>query len=145
MTAGLDDVFNNDERTVDPHRPNSARELIAGTCGSDPYEAIQELREAGRRKAKAAGVCFQLEKERHVVLAQVASSIAAEHPDYSEAKLTRLARASKRYHSHVVATAAATEELELAGSEYWAIRSELEWDKTAVAHTNAMSRLEEPL
>ena len=62
----------------------------------------------------------------------------------SEAKLDRLARSDERYKRHVASIAAAIEERELAKSEYWAVRSLLEWDKTSVAHLNAMTRLEDP-
>ena len=63
--------------------------------------------------------------------------------DLSEARLTRLAKGDERYRNHVNGVAAAMEESELAQSAYWAIRAELEWDRAAVAHLNAMSRLDD--
>ena len=126
--------------------PEAARELLAANIGSDPYEKIEELRQIGARKASADGVAYQLEHERHIVLAQLASEYATLHArdNLSEAKLDRLARSDERYKRHVASIAAAIEERELAKSEYWAVRSLLEWDKTSVAHLNAMTRLEDP-
>lgn len=117
---------------------------MCASIGSDPYARIEELREAGERKARASGVAYQLERERKSILARLASEYARTHADenLSEAKLDRLARADDRYQTHIKGTAAAIEEKERANSEYWAIRSLLEWDKTAVAHLNALSRLE---
>lgn len=130
----------------EPHEEHSARELLVGSLGSDPWERLEELREAGRRKAQAEGVAYQMERERKAVLARIASEYARAHADQnlSEAKLDRLARADDRYRKHLEGTAVAIEEREEAQSEYWAIRSELEWDRASVAHLNAMSKLEEP-
>lgn len=127
-------------------REKSAREAIVHTLGSDPWERIEGLREAGRRKAEAQGVAYQMERERKALLARIASEYARTHAEknLSEAKLDRLARADERYQRHLEGTASAIEERELATSEYFAIRSVLEWDRAAVAHENALSRLEEP-
>lgn len=132
--------------SADGHTEGSARELLAASLGSDPFERLEDLREAGRRKAKATGVAYQLDHERHAVLARLSTEYARTHANQnlSEAKLDRLARADDRYQKHLEGTAAAMEEKELAESEYWAMRSELEWDRAAIAHINALSRLEEP-
>lgn len=129
-----------------PITGEDARELLAASIGSDPYERIEELRQLGERKAEASGVAYQMERERKPMLARIATEYARLHADedLSEAKLERLARADERYRNHIEGTAAAIKERELANSEYWAVRSLLEWDKTAVAHLNALSRLEEP-
>ena len=128
------------------HTAHSAREVLAAHVGSDPYARIEELREVGRRKAEAQGVAYQLDHERKSLLARLASEYARTHADQSlsEAKLERLARADQRYQTHIEGTAAAIERREFANSEYWAIRSELEWDKSAIAHLNVLTRLEEP-
>lgn len=128
------------------HTAGSARELLATHVGSDPYERIEELRQIGHRKAEAEGVAYQLEHERKSLLARLATEYARTHSDksMSEAKLERLARADERYAAHIKGTAVAIENRERANSEYWAIRSELEWDRAAIAHLNALSRLEEP-
>ena len=127
--------------------PEAARELLAANLGSDPFEKIEELRSIGTRKARAEGVAYQLEHERKIVLAQLANEYASAHAKeaLSEAKLDRLARADERYQNHIKGLAAAIEERELARSEYWRVRTVLEWDAKTIAHTNAMSRLEEPV
>lgn len=127
------------------HTPRGARELIAGSLGDDPYVRIEALREAGRRKARAEGVAYQMEHERKIVLSRVASQLAQVHAreKVSEAKLERLALASDEYQKHIRGTAAAIEEREEANSEYWALKAELLWDEKAVSHLNAMSRLDE--
>lgn len=127
------------------HTPRGARELLVGSLGADPYERIEAIREAGKRKAAAEGVAYQMEHERHVVLARIASEIAQAHAkqQLSEARLDRMARADDRYRKHIRGTAAAIEEKELASSEYWALRSLEEWDARSIAHLNAMSRLDE--
>lgn len=132
------------QRPVSEHTPHSARELLVGSLGSDPWRSIERLREAGERRAQAVGVCTQLEHERKIILKRVASEYAREHPKYSEAKLDRLARADERYANHIRGLAAATEEKSHSESEYWAIRSELEWDQKAIAHLNQVARLGEP-
>ena len=33
------------------HSPHSARELLVGSLGSDPYETLQELNEVGKELA----------------------------------------------------------------------------------------------
>ena len=127
------------------HTPQSARELLVAAVGSDPYATIEELERLGRNKAEAEGVAYQLEKETKSVLARIASDYAGDRTEnLSEAKLERLARADQRYLDHIKGVAVAIERRELANSEYWAIKSELEWDRAALAHLNAMSRLGEP-
>jgi hypothetical protein len=119
---------------------------MAASLGSDPWERLEELRRAGERKARAIGVAYQLEHEMKIMLSKIAGDIARVHSDenLSEARLDRLARASEGFHTHVKGTSAAIEQREKAESEYWAIRSELEWDRSSIAHVNALSRLEEP-
>ena len=126
--------------------PSEARDLLAANIGSDPYEKIEELRDIGARKARAEGQAYRLEHERKIVLAQLANEYASAHAKdaLSEAKLDRLARADSRYQQHIAGLAAAIEERELARSEYWRVRTILEWDGRTVAHANAMSRLENP-
>jgi hypothetical protein len=129
------------------HSRHSARELLAGSIGSDPYARIEEMRECGSRKAEAEGVAYQLEHETKSVLARLSSEYATTHnaEALSEAKLQRMALADPRYVEHVRMTGKAVARREHARGEYWAIRSELEWDRASVAHLNALSRLEEPV
>jgi len=128
------------------HASGSARELLSATLGSDPWQRIEELREIGQRKAEAEGLAYQMEHERKHVLSKIASEYASTHAkeQLSEAKLDRMAHADSRYLDFIKGSAVAIEKREMANSEYWAVRSELEWDRAAVAHSNAMSRLEEP-
>ena len=123
-----------------------ARGLLSATLGSDPWDKVEELREIGARKAEAEGVAYQMERERKHLLAKLASEFAVAHAreNMSEAKLERMARADERYITHIKGTAAAIQKKELAKSEYWAVRSELEWDRAAVAHHNALTRLDDP-
>lgn len=125
---------------------DDARELLASNFDTDPYEKIEELRQIGIRKAKAEGMWYQLEHERKIVLAQIANDLATIHAKekLSEAKLDRMARADSRYLIHIKGLAAAVEERELTRSEYWAIKSMLEFDRASIAHLNALSRLELP-
>ena len=126
--------------------PDDARELLASNFDSDPYEKIEELGGVGARKARAEGVAFQLEHERKIVLAKIANELATVHAKekLSEAKLDRMARADPRYQTHIEGLSAAVEERELARSEYWQIRTVLEFDRASIAHLNALSRLELP-
>ena len=126
--------------------PDDARELLASNFDSDPYEKIEELSGVGARKARAEGVAFQLEHERKIVLAKIANELATVHAKekLSEAKLDRMARADPRYQTHIEGLSAAVEERELARSEYWQIRTVLEFDRASIAHLNALSRLELP-
>lgn len=126
-----------------PHAPHSAREVLVGNLGRDPYEGIEQLREIGERKAKAEGIAYELDKAKDAVLARITSEIATAHSgeSLSEAKLERMAKADPRYHEHIRKAAEATAERERAHSEYWAIKAELEWDQEALRHLNHMSRL----
>lgn len=122
----------------------NAKELVVASLGGeDPWQQIEEIREAGKRKARAAGIAYQMEHERHAVLARIASEVAQAHAreNLSEAKLDRLARSDPRYQRHLEGTAAAIEEREAAESSYWALRSVLEWNRTAVAHENVLAQL----
>jgi hypothetical protein len=51
-------------------------------------------------------------------------------------------RADQRYRAHIAGLGAAVEERDIARSEYAAQRATLEWDRAAVAHLNALSRLD---
>ena len=129
-----------------PRTQDDARELLASNFSSDPYKQIEELRGIGARKARAEGVAYRLEHERKIILARIANEIATVHAKekLSEAKLDRMARADSRYQIHIEGLGAAVEERELARSEYWAIKSLLEFDRASIAHLNALSRLELP-
>ena len=132
----------------DVRTPDAARELLAANfqAGVGFVELVEQLREIGKRKAQAEGVAYELEHGRHVVLSRLATEFSVAHSKepLSEAKLERMARADPRYGEHIKRTAKALEERDLARSEYWAIKSLLEWDRASVAHLNALSRLEEP-
>lgn len=134
---------------VSRRTPEAARELISShfAGGTTPYERIEELRQIGAKKAEAEGVSYQLEHERKIVLARLANEYATAHSKHplSEAKLDRLSRADHRYQNHIEGLAVAIENREKWRSEYWAIKSLLEWDKAAIAHLNALSKLEEPI
>jgi hypothetical protein len=121
-----------------------ARESVRATIGQDPFELLEELREAGRRKAKAEGLAYQLEEQRKIVLCSIQNELSVVHAreKLSEAKLERMARADPRYEAHIRGTAAAIEEREAASAAYWALQSDLQWCEKTLAHANAMSRLE---
>jgi len=123
---------------------DDARDLMSANMGSDPFEKIEELREIGARKARAEGVAYQMEHERKIVLATLASEYASMHAreNLSEAKLDRLARADHRYQKHIAGLAQAVEDREMCRSEYWAVKSELLWQEKVVSHLNAVSRLD---
>lgn len=126
-------------------RESSAVErLLASLDGMDPFERIEALRQAGRRKAEAEGRAYQMDHTRKALLSRLATEIAAAHPkqSISEAKLERLARADPRYQTHLDGTAEAMREREEATAAYYTIRAELEWMRAAVAHENALSRIE---
>lgn len=133
---------------LDPQRQreDTALQRLAATLGEDPFVTIEELRQAGRRKATAEGVAYRMEHERKVLLARVANEIAVTHAKeaLSEAKIDRLARADERYMTLIKGLEAAVEERELANSEYWALRAHLEWLRAAISHDNVLARLGEP-
>jgi hypothetical protein len=124
-----------------------ARDLVQAQLGSDPYQLIEQIREAGKRWAAAIGVESELDHRRKIVLAQISSAYAdqieARGERVVESAVERLARADEQYHKHIRKWAAAQVELKIAESEYWALRSELEWDRAAIAHYNALARIEE--
>ena len=124
--------------------PEAARELIGSHFDVSPYEQIETMRQTGHRKAIAEGRVVQLEHQRHIVLATVQNELATVHAKakLSEAKLDRMARADQRYQTHIAGLGAAVEERDIARSEYAAQRATLEWDRAAIAHLNALSRLE---
>ena len=132
----------------DVRTPDAARELLAATfpAGQGPYELVEQLRAVGERKARGEGVAYELEHGRQIVISRLATEFSVAHSkeNLSEAKLERMARADPRYGDHIKRTAKALEERDTARSEYWAIKSLLEWDRASVAHLNALSRLEEP-
>jgi hypothetical protein len=124
--------------------PEAARALISSHFDVSPYEQIEAMRSAGRRKAIAEGRSVQLEHQRHIMLATIANELAVAHVKerLSEAKLDRMSRADPRYRDHVAGLSAAVEERDIARSEYAAQRATLEWDRAAIAHLNALSRLD---
>lgn len=126
------------------HLPGSARETLSATIGRDPWEGVEELRQAGERKARAEGQAYQLEAETKIVLARLMNELAVVHmkEKLAENKLERMARADDRYRDHIRAVAKAVEERERATSAYYAIKSELEWDAHAAYHLNALAKLE---
>ena len=136
-------------KRVQRRTPESARELLRSNFAgeSDPWEKIESLREIGKEKAKWEGVSFQLEHERKIMLATIANEIATAHAKepLSEAKLDRMARADARYGNHIKGLSEAIRKREYCKSEYWAVKSDLEWDRAAIAHLNALSKLEEPV
>lgn len=146
----FDALGSTNERTRSPEqraRESSAVErLLASLDGMDPFERIEALREAGKRKAKAEGRAYQMDHTRKALLSRLATEIAASRPkeSMSEAKLERLARADPRYQTHLDGTAAAMEDRELAQSEYWTIKATLLWMEKVVSHENAHMRLENP-
>ena len=123
--------------------PEAARELIGSHFDVSPYEQIEVMRQTGHRKAIAEGRVGQLEHQRHIMLATIANEYAVTHSKekLSEAKLDRLSRADQRYLAHVTGLGAAVEERDHARSEYAAQRATLEWDRAAIAHLTALSRL----
>ena len=129
--------------------PDAVRDLLSANFPPDqgPYELVEKLRVVGERKARAEGVAYQLEHERSIILSRLATefSLAYNKESISEAKLERMARADPRYGEHIKKTAKALEERDVTRSEYWALKSLLEWDRASVAHLNALSRLEEPV
>ena len=148
-TSGEGEISRTDKLRGDGWRPRTqddARELLASNFPTDPYKKIEELREIGARKARAEGMACQLEHERKIVLARIANDLAMVHAKekLSEAKLDRMARADPRYQVHIEGLGAAVEERELSRSEYWAVKSLLEFDRASIAHLNALSRLESP-
>lgn len=133
------------EELLAGHPAGSARELLGVHIGADPYEGVRSLEQIGDAKAAATGVAYQLEQGRKTLLAQLATEYARLHSDknLSEAKLDRLARADQRYVEHIKKTADAIETRERLQSRYWAVRSELEWDRASIAHLNALTKLDE--
>lgn len=127
--------------------PGEAVALMVHTLGDDPFELIQQLEEAGRVKAKAAGTLVQMDKLKdtlHAKLrAEYARGFAQEKKKIVEAQLDRLAYADDRYRAHINGLAAATEAKEDADAAYWTIRAKLEWLRAALAHYNALTRLDE--
>ena len=121
---------------------NGAREAVRATVEADPWAALEELREAGKRKARADGVAVQMDKMRKVILSRISGELAQVHKNLSEAKLERMARADQRYETHVNGLCQAIEEKEAASADYWRIQAELTWMEKTLAHANAMSRLE---
>ena len=124
--------------------PEAARELLDSHFEVSPYQRIEAMRQAGERKAKAEGVCVQLEHQRHIVLATVQNEFATVHAKerLSEAKLERLARASAPYGAHIEGLSSAVEERDRARAEYAAAKAVLDWDRAAVAHLNKLLELD---
>lgn len=126
------------------HTPQSAREVMAASIGNDPYLMIEDLRRVGKVLAEKEGIAYQLQQETKPLLATIQSEYANAHAKtpLSEAKLERLARADPRFTVHIRGTASAIQEREEAKNEFWAIKSELEWDRASIAHLNSLSRIE---
>ena len=124
--------------------PEAARDLLSSHFEVSPYERIETMRQAGERKAKAEGVCTQLEHQRHIVLATVQNELATVHAKerLAEAKRERLARASTPYRTHIDGLSAAVEERDRARAEYAAAKAVLDWDRAAVAHLNKLLELD---
>jgi hypothetical protein len=120
----------------------NAQTVLEDSLGTDPFAMIADLEEAGKRKAKAAGQAYQLENHRKILLSRIAGELSQVHKGLAENKLERMARADPRYEAHIKGTAAAIEEKEHAESAYWTIRARLEWLERAIAHSNALTRLE---
>ena len=127
------------------HTPHSAREVLVASIGNDPYQKLQELNALGTQLAEKEGVAYELEKELKPLLATIATeyAVAHSHINLSEAKLDRMAKADNRYSNHIKAVAEAIRQRERTKNEFWAIKSELEWDRTAIAHLNSLTRLEQ--
>jgi hypothetical protein len=128
----------------EPHAPDSAREMLAIHIGHDPYDLVERLDTAGNVRAGALAVAYQLENETKSLLARLASEYAVTHAKegLSEAKLERLARADQRFSDHIKGTAVAIENREKANNEYWRIRTLIELDRSAIAHQNALTRMD---
>jgi hypothetical protein len=124
--------------------PHGAREAVRATVEADPFATLEELREAGKRKAKAEAQASFLDHMRKVVLARIVGELAGVHSreKLSEARLERMARADVRYENHLKGLAAAVEERDQAVAEYYTRRSELDWMDRTLMHANALARLE---
>jgi len=124
--------------------PGVVRELIDSNYTTSPYANIEKLEVIGRKKAEAEGVAFQMDHERKILLARIGSEISTINAsqNLSEAKLDRLSRADPRYANHIKGMAVAIENRERLRSDYWAVKSELEWDAHALHHYNTLSKLE---
>lgn len=122
---------------------SDAREAVVATLGADPFVALEELRQAGHRKARAEGIAYAIEHQRKILLATISNELAVIHAkeNLSEAKLDRMARADQRYADFIKGAAAGIEERELAASEYWRIQAELTWCEKTLAHANSLMRL----
>ena len=127
-----------------PPSASEAYEALVATIGSDPARKLDELRQAGERKAKAVARAYQMEELRKVVLGRVAGQIAQEHSGkgLSEAKLERLARAHGDYERHLKGTAAAIEEKESAVADYYRIKAEIELGTQVSMFAMSMAKLE---
>ena len=81
------------------------------------------------------------------MLSRIANEIALAHSkeSISEAKLDRMSRADTRYEHHIRRLSVAIENRERARSDYWAVKSLLEWDRASVAHLNSLTRLDNPI
>jgi hypothetical protein len=126
------------------HVADSARELLGIHIGHDPYDLIEQLTEAGEKRAEAEALAYQLEHETKSLLARLASEYASAHSkeNLSEAKLERFARGDQRYIDHIRGTAVAIENREKANNAYWRLRTLIDMDRAAIAHSNALSRLD---
>ena len=126
------------------HTKHSAREILTGSLGSDPYQLLESLRSVGKEVARLEGVSYELQQSVKPLLATLATEYATMHANQSlsEAKLDRMAKADPRYMERIKMVAAAIRQREEKNNEFWAIKSELDWDAKSVAHLNALTKLD---
>ena len=126
------------------HSRHSAREVLTGSLGSDPYQLLEDLRTVGKDVARLEGVSYELQNSVKPLLATLATEYATTHAkqNLSEAKLDRLAKADPRYMERIRLVAETIKEREEKKNEFWAIKSELDWDAKSVSHLNALTKLD---
>ena len=126
------------------HTKHSAREVLMGSLGSDPYRLLEDLRSVGKEVAKLEGVSYELQNSVKPLLATLATEYATTHAkqNLSEAKLDRLSKADPRYMERIKLVAQTIKEREEKKNEFWAIKSELDWDSKSVSHLNALTKLD---
>ena len=126
------------------HTKHSAREVLIGSLGSDPYQLLEDLRSVGKDLARLEGVSYELQNSVKPLLATLATEYATTHvkQNLSEAKLDRLAKADNRYMERIKLVAETIHQREEKKNEFWAIKSELDWDAKSVSHLNALTKLD---
>ena len=118
------------------------RESMAHVIGADPFVLLDELEHAGKRKARADGLSYQMMEMRKSVLSSIVTELVREHPNAAISKLEHMARADSRYTNHIAGTAAALEEKELATVAYFRVKGEIEWCAHANYTANATAKLQ---